>query len=227
MTQNDRQKASNRLLDSIGLIDDRYIYEAETPFVQKKKRAWLKTFIIAAVSLTLALMLALTVATGGLITAIVIIMGNEGTKDDSPIISDGDNMDEGNSSATSYSLSSQMVSIKDKTEHLAVSSQELDLFDGASVIWKYSDESDYRVYKLTSAEAAELSERLSRDIGIRVTRQETTELEGIWICNGEGQVISPCLERSEGNVSFGQLFDYSAEYEPSEEFSDYLCDVIS
>ena len=126
-------------------------------------------------------------------------------------------------------LSGKLDDLRADTETLKVSAEDVQLFGGApSVIWKYSDEETYRVSPISRSEAERLSSLLERDKGQRIDR-ETTEsrLDGVWIATGDGRVISPYLERTDGNIGYGELFEYSPEYEPSEEFSEYLCDVIS
>ena len=54
MTQEEKRICAERLFDEIGLIDDRFITEAASPYAPRKN-AGLRRFLVAAVSVTLTL----------------------------------------------------------------------------------------------------------------------------------------------------------------------------
>lgn len=223
MTQEEKRICAERLFDEIGLVDDRFITEAATPY-RREGRAWLRRLIVAATSVTLVVCVGV-----GVFVAAMLAGDNE--KSDGLDMNEelfADDMANGSASAAA-TLSVRLYSLKDETAELAISRAEVELFDNVpKVVWKYADEEEYRVRDITNAEAAELTRRLGADRGERVTDNGTAErLDGLWIATGDGIVISPYLEQTAGNVGFGELFEYEPEYEPSSEFSEYLCDVIS
>ncbi|MBQ8850110.1 MAG: hypothetical protein IJ011_07260 [Clostridia bacterium] len=230
MTQEEKRICAERLFDEIGQIDERFIAEAATPYARKKKKAMWQKLFIAAVSITLML----SILVGVFITSMIIGIGRD--KDDgdggdfagigNSELQDGANNITNGESAT---LSSRLEGLRYKTESLRISANDIKLFESTpKIIWKYSDEESYRVRNITEGEAAMLFSKLYEDRGRRIDGgTDESGLDGVWIATGDGLVISPCLEQSAGNTGYGEIFDYVPEYEPSEDFSEYLCDVIS
>lgn len=221
MTEEQKRICAERLFDEIGLIDDRFITEAASPYAPKKSSA-LRKFFVAAVSLTLVICI------GVGIFAVGKLGQNKSGDASAPEAGNSDNiLADGATEITT--LSGRLDSLRADTEGLKVSAEEIQLFGGApSVIWKYSDEETYRVSAISQSEAERLEYLLEKDKGQRVDGEAVTnKLDGVWIATGNGYVISPYLEQTDGNTGYGQIFEYSPEYEPSEEFSEYLCDIIS
>ena len=99
---------------------------------------------------------------------------------------------------------------------------EINLFDGTEkIIWRNSE--GYHVVGIsTSSEFGVLAK--SAGSGESVAEGEDTAYR-VWLSNGRGEVISPCLALTPGNVGYGELFDYSPEYLPTDEFiklSEYI-----
>ena len=49
----------------------------------------------------------------------------------------------------------------------------------------------------------------------------------MWIVYEDGRVVSPYLKHTQGNVSYGSLFDYSAEVEPNAALVKALHEVLN
>lgn len=220
MTQEEKRICAERLFDGIGLIDDRFIVEAATPYVRKSRARGFRALLIGAVSLALAL----SVAVGAFVVG---MMSGQNRVEDGDVADDVyTELADGTTHANT--LSAQLSSLRADTEENAVDMADIDLFDSrAKIIWKYADEELYRVTPITDGEREKLVAILSKDKGERVTQVEAEAVEGVWIATGDGRVISPYLEQTAGNVGYGELFEYQPEYEPTEEFSEYLCDCIS
>ncbi len=218
MTENEKRIYAQRLFDGIGLIDDRFIAEAQSPYAPPRRGGIFKRILISAVSLSLVL----CVAVG------IFVIGKMGQKGgaDADIPNEGIENGEGSQST---SLSGRLLALRTGTDALRVKESELRLFESSpSVIWKYTDEEEYRVRRLTSVEVEQLKLLYERDAGSRVSDGETDSgIDGLWIAIGDGRIVSPYLEQTAGNIGYGELFDYAPEYEPSAECSEYLCDVIS
>jgi len=229
MTNEEKRICAERLFDEIGMIDDRFIAEAATPYARQTRIRNLRRILVAAVSLSLAVSLAVG----------IFVVGKIGNKSDGMA---GDNAapngagtvekEEGDkTSSQTATLSSRLDELRVQTEALKINAEDLDLFsETPSVVWKYSDENEYRVRAISASQAKTLSQKLSVGDGKTVYAQEddpSCDLEGVWITLGDGRVISPYVEQTAGNVGYGELFEYEPEYEPSEEFSEYLCDMIS
>ena len=228
MTQEEKRICAERLFDEIGLIDDRFIFEASTPYVSQARRTLWRRVLVAAVSVTLTVCIAVGLFAVGMMNA-----GkgnapeNDANMEDAP--ADDALQDNSNSSATALTLSARLERMKDDTAGLSVDAADIQLFGSSpKVIWKNSDEADYRACNITEAQASTLIEKLSENSGKRVSgSDDKSELEGLWIATGDGRVISPYLELTAGNTGYGELFEYEPEYEPSKDFAEYLCDTIS
>ena len=220
MTQDEKRICAERLFDGLGLIDDRFIAEAATPYARKRSGRGFRALLIGIVSLTLAL----SVAVGAFVVGMMSGQ-NRGEAEDG-----AENADTGYVDGTVHAntLSAQLSSLRADTAEISVDRSDIDLFDGsAKLIWKYADEEQYRVKPITDGQHERLTAILSKDKGERAVPTDNDPVEGVWIAAGDGRVISPYLEQTAGNVGYGELFDYEPEYEPTEEFSNYLCDCIS
>ncbi len=91
-----------------------------------------------------------------------------------------------------------------------------------SLIWKYQDSEEYHVKTISSKT---LSELLSEIKNGELVVENASELNClVWITSGSGEVYSPYLKPSSGNVGYGVLFEYDPELQPSE---DFISTVIS
>ena len=216
------------LLDEIGRIDDRYIAEAETEYRPAGRTFALRRVLVLAISLTLALTLGLALFIGN------GLLGSK-TSDAEKAPNDRyDDMGELITHATGTSaaaLSVRLEGLREETESLRVRREDLDLSASAPrIIWKYADEETYRVKTITLAQRTALLNAMEQDAGRAVSPKENgaeQTVEGVWIALGGGSVISPYLEQTAGNTSVGALFDYSPELEPSADFTDTLCGILS
>ncbi len=230
---------SDRLFDCIGLIDDRFIAEANTSYAPMRRKVLLKRAVIIGVAAILSLSIVLgTLAAGSvaiLISGLIIGGANKDSHSAEELfpgindmVGDYDNIEsDGEKAEDIYysSTSSALVSLRDKTEHLKA--EGVDLSDGTKkIIWKYSDESSYRVKDLTAVEYEKLMDLIISNEGTDVTASDD-EIDGIWISLGDGRVISPELKDAETKQGYGELFSYTAEYKPSVQFNEYLYSVIS
>ena len=225
MSNEQKRICAERLFDELGSIDDRFIHEADTPY--KRKSNTLRRFIIIAVAATLSLSLLMgSLAIGGL--AILLFGGDTVGKDQHDDIPDnGVNNEEKEEPSTPSSLDERLNALRGGV-YLTSPKEDLKLFDGSiKVVWRYSDEDYCRYTVITKHEATILMNKLKSDRGERFDGNASESMAELWICAGDGRVISPYLDLSAGNVGYGELFEYEPEYEPSDNFSDYLCEIIS
>lgn len=224
MTNEEKRICAQRLFDEIGNIDDRFIYEAETPYSARSGARFFRIFAIGAVSIALALSIAVGVFVVGM------MVGNKSAEDDGfrDNMVDAEVGDVADGTAEKRGISQRMTSLKAQTTDALTVKEDIDLFDGTpKIIWKYTDETEYRMRAISDGEYSDLTTLLSKNMGERVENGESGTLEGIWIASGDGRVVSPCLEMTAGNVGYGEIFDYVPEYEPTPELTDSLCDYIS
>lgn len=114
------------------------------------------------------------------------------------------------------------ISLGDVLEgYEAVPLNTVDLFDGEKLIW-YSN-GEYREKRLTYDQYTNITNYMIRGF------EKTTQLDDeclVWLCDGQGNVVSPYLEMSHGNV-YVDLFSYSAEVQPSEAFTKYVQKILT
>ncbi len=209
-----REKQAERLFDAIGLIDDRIIAEAAAPFEKKKKIP--ATRAIGAFASALALTLVVFVGASFFL--------------DNMVDGDMDKTEDMASDPTesALALSSTLMSLKSDTTILVMSYEEIEYFgDRTSIIWRYEGESEYRVEYISRVRAAELRSELEKSSKAANTLTDEQMPCEVWICYGDGTVVSPYLKLSEGNTGYRELFDYNPEIEPSEELVKLINDLIS
>ena len=228
-------KDSELLLEAIGEIDDRFIFEAEN-YERKKSSLPLRKLIIAAVALSLVFTFTLSLGIG-------LMLGSSRDKVDNDSAGvpneDQDGADDGfnNAGANDENIKPQPITtLEDTLESVRYSSEELKspferdmLFDGSTkLIWKYSDEESYRVCTISSnSDAKQLRTQLESKSGFKnVSEPAKDSIDGFWICFGNGLVYTPYLKSSDGNVGYGELFDYEQELEPSKSFATFIREII-
>lgn len=228
-------KDSELLLEAIGEIDDRFIFEAES-YERKKSSFPLRKLIIAAVALSLVFTFTLSLGIG-------LMLGSNRDKVDNDSAGapneDQDGADDGfnNAGANDENIKPQPITtLEDTLESVKFSSEgfsttfERDmLFDGSTkLIWKYSDEENYRVCTISSASDTKSMRRAlehKKDFS-EVSEPAVDSIDGFWICFGDGLVYTPYLKSSDGNVGYGELFDYEQELEPSKSFATFISEII-
>lgn len=228
-------KDSELLLEAIGEIDDRFIFEAES-YERRKSSLPLRKLIIAAVALSLVFTFTLSLGIG-------LMLGSNRDKVDNDFNNapneDQDGADDGfnNAGANDENIKPQPITtLEDTLESVRYSSEELKspferdmLFDGSTkLIWKYSDEENYRVCTISSASDTKSIRRAlehKKDFS-EVSEPAVDSIDGFWICFGDGLVYTPYLKSSDGNVGYGELFDYEQELEPSKSFATFISEII-
>ena len=228
-------KDSELLLEAIGEIDDRFIFEAES-YERKKSSLPLRKLIIAAVALSLVFTFTLSLGIG-------LMLGSNRDKVDNDSAGapneEQDGADGGfnNAGANDENIKPQPITtLEDTLESVRYSSEELKspferdmLFDGSTkLIWKYSDEESYRVCTISSASDTKSIQRAlehKKDFS-EVSEPAVDSIDGFWICFGNGLVYTPYLKSSDGNVGYGELFDYEQELEPSKSFATFISEII-
>lgn len=228
-------KDSELLLEAIGEIDDRFIFEAES-YERKKSSLPLRKLIIAAVALSLVFTFTLSLGIG-------LMLGSSRDKVDNDSAGAPDEDQDGaddefnNAGANDENIKPQPITtLEDTLESVKFSSEgfsttfERDmLFDGSTkLIWKYSDEESYRVCTISSALDTKSIQRAlehKKDFS-EVSEPAVDSIDGFWICFGDGLVYTPYLKSSDGNVGYGELFDYEQELEPSKSFATFISEII-
>lgn len=191
------------LFYEIGLIDDRFVAEADAFTAEKhsSRRKVLTALIAAVLAFTLLAVLA--------VGAFRRIMSPKDNSDGLPPLA-------------------QVLLDRRESGPNAVSMTDINLFsDVVTVYWSYTDDPEnVRALPLTESQASQLRLQLEHLHAVRVDRSETDSGVRLWICDGNGMVVTPCLSPSNGNIGFGTLFDYNPEYQPNAAFAAYLAELI-
>ena len=210
--------SAERLLDAIGDIDARFIAEAErAPKIKKKP------FILPRRAMTIA---ASAIAFAFVIFGVSRAFLNVGL--DADMAPEAENIASEDVSA-SITLSDVVMSAQNDTKsYTFVSAEDIRFFDDRiKIIWCYEGSEKYYVVRVPLSKENELM-RAIEDLKNAKKTNETTDLPyAIWICFEDGRVITPYLEYTEGNVWYGELFEYSPEIEPSSAFTELINELIS
>ncbi len=100
--------------------------------------------------------------------------------------------------------------------------EKVDLFSNKKLIW-YSD-GEYREKVLTQTQYTCLTSYMQS--GFENVKESREEECLVWICDGRGNVVTPYLKTSQGNV-YVNLFSYRAEVEPSKAFTKYVEKILT
>ena len=221
-------KDSELLLEAIGEIDDRFIFEAES-YERRKSSLPLRKLIIAAVALSLVFTFTLSLGIG-------LMLGSNRDKVDNDF-NNAPNEDQDGADGNVkpgvqpiVTLSDTLHSVKFSSEGFSTEFERDMLFDGKTkLIWKYSDEESYRVCTISSnSDAKQLRTQLESKSGFKnVSEPAGDSIDGFWVCFGDGLVYTPYLKSSDGNVGYGELFDYEQELEPSKSFATFIREIIN
>ncbi len=214
----DKTKSASveKLFDAVGMIDDFIIAEAERPYVKPKR-----SFSVLTKTLALACSLVICVTVG-----LGVFLSSRVGDDDNADFSDSKNNaampDE------SFGTLSEYLSRIDESIVEIHTADEIDFFDGnTTLIWQFDGDEpqSYRTtalydgYEDFTSVVVSLGRELSPDEAQKVSCK-------VWISYGNGEVVSPYLKASDGNVGYGELFEYSPEYEPNEKFMLLLENLI-
>ncbi|MBQ7378575.1 MAG: hypothetical protein IJW70_02705 [Clostridia bacterium] len=198
-----------RLYDEIGGVNERYLQEAATYRVRRKTPAWRTLLIAAALILVGALVLGTVSASTGIILLGRLLDNNQSEAPDAPDV---------NQPVQNYTLANMEQTLAHKAENmLPTGADAIKLFDGqARLIWTDGESDAYYSVTLYGEELGNILYLMQAQ---QVDIDEDSEQPSykVWICFGDGTVISPYLKNDAGNTGHGELFDYDPELELSED----------
>jgi len=207
------------LLDAMNEIDDRYLNEALsfTAPAEKRRRLTLSAPMIRAVSGVAALAAVLSLVILGASRGFLKL---DGKKDPAESVADVP--------PSPQALNSLLQGCAESTSFTALSADELSLFDGTVRLLVKAPDSEtlYVSRPLNAAEQAQITLEFEQT-GESMIASETTDSDwAVWVALGNGQIISPCLSPTPGNVGMGALFDYESERLPTKAFFNLLNTLI-
>lgn len=202
-----KEEKQEKLYSSIGMIDEKFVQEADeyTYSVIKTRR---RHTVIRRVILIAAAVLLLNVI---LITAALKLAGS--SKD----------------YADEYQREDRLERVLIDAKDRSAVCENIDLFSGQTTLyWKYQD-SDELYYRCVadSASSKELIVLSGRSASARVSSRLDMPTVRLWVCDGHGNVITPYIAASCGNTSLGRLFDYNPEIFVSDEYAELVSSLIS
>lgn len=216
MKNEKKHRSAEYLFDELGLIDEKLIAEAEN---YRSARSINKRNIIAVVAAAAVFLLMFTMLPP-------LILGNLKNSNDG--IDTDDTVCQTDSSQKDYrsSLGEALLYSQDELEVSLKDEDEIDLFDGdAKLIWQYDGEDEFSVVTISSAECTLLLSQAGS--GKEVSEGSYDVICRFWITPGDGSVMTPYLKGSAGNIGHGELFGYSPEIEPAENFINSVLWFIS
>lgn len=214
-------KKSEVLYEAIGEIDDRYIAEAGRPFRKRNS-----TLAFTRMALAAALVLAVVLSSIAFFASVrsLLLPKNSGNSY---------GIDDAVGGTTRTDRTGDLQSDSPPTGESFpdakligyVPEEDIDFFGSdALVIIRRDGEDDLTVIKVS----ADTLKKLENSVGDKAVDNTQSEIGvSVWLCDGQGSVISPYLRSSPGNIGYGSLFEYSPEISPSEQFTHYLNGIIS
>lgn len=220
--RNDKMKKAAYLFEEIGRIDDRLLQEAMQFDCRTANTVkWRKVLLIAAtLSLSLILMLQMVV---GLSRRDWFPNTNKGEEPAPDAPMDGTPTGNGD-----WALDGVLnAGIHSEGVEVLASAEEYGFFDGsARLVWQYRGEE--QIYVSRSLTPTEVESLLKAMTGTRtaVATEEEQPLWRIWLVCDNGEVRTPYLENSQGNIGYGDFFDYHAEVIPAEEWISCVSEIL-
>lgn len=170
--------------------------------------------ILPMLALAACLVFAFTVGVGRLLSLFDKAHAPSGDLNDAP--------------AQTLSLDAMLTEQRYHANYTTCASEALiDYFSGdACVVWQYGD-SDL-LYVSRALSSRELNDLVSEiDRGTAVGTSSPKPNCRVWILLGNGEVLTPYLQNTNGNRSAAELTDYEAELIPTEEFVSSLSEILN
>lgn len=216
----DKLRSAERLFDAFGMIDDRIVFEAQEAYTTPSRKSSSVSLRKYTVSATIAMVLVISMIGGFVISNISDYLSKNDVDGAETVgtteIGSEQQMD-------MMLLAAAQVGVVESTPI-----EEIDFFDGeVSLIW--SCEGDGNYYKLIfETNDAEFKIKNQMSAPKKEITDASTDLLNckVWISYGNGEVVSPYLKESSGNIGYSTLFDYSPEVIPSESFTDLVHDTV-
>ncbi len=219
----DKKEKAERLLDSIGNIDDSLLDEA---IVYKSARRYnLHQLGLMAACIALICVIAVAMPMLRNMSAVGDSNGNS-EQNSGGVVENPDKNPENNEEVEQNSLDAYMLGVRGSSlDNCTVypSADSLTYTGNASLVWQYADGDEVYVTTLSSTQLGELKEAMGsgKEVG-----EVSPELDCyVWIVDGQGTVVSPYLKDGAGNEGC-VVFDYEAEIIPDDEFVECVSEIL-
>ena len=196
---NDKEKKAQDLLSAIGEIDDELLYEAQI-YRRTRKRKFNYGMLAACLALVFIIAIAL------------------------PLINGFGNLSEAEEKPVALTLDKVMLDCRDGDYITYSSFDELSYFGDARLVWQYDDDGEIYSLSLTGDQLASIESQMGK--GESTGAQSPKIKCKIWVLDGKGNVKTPYLKDSSGNIGC-QIFDYNAEIIPNESLVECISDIMN
>ena len=216
-----KNEKSQYLLSMVGEIDDSILNEAAS-YRRRRKKSFLIPVLAACLSVVMVLMMALPLAV--ILTVDNLLPGevnspNPGVEGDENLENDLDGVI---SPYGKLDLLLNEQKNEEKYQKLA-SVEELSYVGNASLVWQYEEGGELYVVELSAVQLASVQSRMGS--GTQVGKDSPTLSVSVWVLDGQGNVSTPYLKASRGNLGC-EIFDYEAEIIPGDELVDCISDIL-
>lgn len=219
----DKKEKAERLLDSIGNIDDSLLDEA----IGYKAVRRFNFHQLGLMAACIALVFVIAIASPLLRNLAEVGGGNANSEESGGEVVENSTQNAGDhdkverSALDAYMLGVRVSSLDNCTVY--PSAESLTYTGNASLVWQYADGDEVYVTTLSSTQLGELKEAMGsgKEVG-----EVSPELDCyVWIVDGQGTVVSPYLKDGAGNEGC-VIFDYEAEIIPDEEFVECVSEIL-
>lgn len=218
----DKKDKAERLLDSIGNIDDSLIDEA----IGYKAARRVNLYRFGLMAACVALVFVIAVASPLLKKLAEVGNGGaQGGENNNGVVENTDKNEGNEGEVGNDRLGTYMLSIRDSLEGYDVypSAENLSYVGQTSLVWRYADSDEVYVATLSSKQLGELMDAMG---GGKEVGESSPELDCyVWIVDGQGAVVSPYLKDNAGNAGC-EVFDYEAEIIPDDDFVDCVSEIL-
>lgn len=232
----DKKDKAERLLDSIGNIDDSLLDEAIG--YKSARRFNFHQLGLMAACIALAFVIAVTIPMLRNTSDLGNLGGNagesnggvagvpEGTEENSGgVVENPNDNQESESQVGNDALGAYMLSVRESLDGYTVypSAESLTYTEKTSLVWQYADGDEVYVASLSSKQLDDLKDVMGK--GDEVGESSPSLACYVWIIDGQGTVVSPYLKDGAGNEGCF-IFDYEAEIIPDEEFVERVSEIL-
>lgn len=219
--KNAKRSKAQILLNSMNAIDDFYLNEAlsYTPAQKKSKLLHFSSPRVRVISSVAALAAVLALVLVGPMRGMLKKSETDNVSQEIAPVRD----------TSAAALNDLLESCTESDAFQSVSADSINYFDGnvRLTVQRLDTQELYLSQPLTKSQQQTLQKALSNN-GQPLSDAEATENGyAVWITLGNGQVATPYLTPSSGNLGAANLFHYEAECIPSEAFFDLLEDLKS
>ena len=216
-----KNQKSQYLLSMVGEIDDSILNEAAS-YKCRRKKNFLIPVLAACLSVVIVLMMALPLAV--IFTVDNLLPGDVNSPNLDGVVDENLENDLDAVVKPYGELDLLLNEQKNEAKYQKLdSADELSYVGNASLVWQYEEGGELYVVELSAVQLASVQSRMGS--GTQVGKDSPTLSVSVWVLDGKGNVSTPYLKSSRGNIGC-EIFDYEAEIIPGDELVDCISDIL-